>query len=358
MTSRFDRSKLTFSPLASRTNRVNVSDVLRTRSTSDAVLEATEPIARAIRAACDRNTGRVLAFGAHTVKNGMGPIIARLLENGRFTHCATNGAGIIHDWELAYQGETSEHVKENVAIGMFGMWEETVATLNLAIDAGAYRGWGYGESVGHLVTEAGILFPDGRELSKAKAGTDLDIAAAACDLELVMDRLSIDPGKYKIDHRYPELGLQAGALHAGVPFTAHPMFGHDIIYTHPACVGAAIGRTADRDFLRYAQSISELEGGVYLSVGSAVMSPMIFEKSLSMARNLAVKSGRKIDDFDLYVVDLAESNWDWARNGEPPSDNPAYYVRFNKSFSRMGGRFHYLRLDATELFPALLAHLG
>ena len=88
------------------------------------------------------------------------------------------------------------------------------------------------------------------------------------------------------------------------------MFGHDIIYTHPLSLGSAVGRTAQRDFLSFADSISRIEGGVYLSVGSAVMSPMIFEKSLSMAQNLAQQQGRTIGNYKIYVVDLAAFEWD------------------------------------------------
>lgn len=357
MNKTFERSKLTFFPLAERVNRVRIADLAPRVPGSDSI-EAAGPIAHAIRAARDRRTARVLTFGAHTIKNGMGPVIARLIRDGWITHCATNGAGIIHDWELAAIGETSEHVAENVSRGAFGMWEETVRTLNLAIALGAYRGWGYGESVGHLVASGGLDFPDMETLIQARHDGDPETAAAAADLQATMLRLEIKPGFLPIEHRHPDFGLQAAALAAGVPFTAHPMFGHDIIYTHPACTGGAIGRTADRDFLTYVSAISELEGGIYLSVGSAVMSPMIFEKSLSMARNVAISAGRTISDFDIYAVDLAAIDWDWSRNGEPPPDHPAYYVRFCKSFSRMGGRFSYLQMNAAELFPALAILLG
>ena len=364
----FDRNELIFYPLADRINRVYIDDLenggaatapgsIDSRPDPES-LGLVAPIAEAIQRAKGAGADRVAAFGAHTIKNGMGPIIGKLISKGWFSHCATNGAGIIHDWELAYQGATSEHVQENVAIGRFGMWEETGRLINLAINVGAYRGWGYGESVGHLVEDDGLVFPGIKELREAMAGDDLGRAAAAADLLDTMKRLAIEPGKLEITHRHAAIGLQAAALRLGVSFTAHPMFGHDIIYTHPACSGAAIGRTAERDFLSFAGSIAGLEGGVYLSVGSAVMSPMIFEKSLSMARNRAIQSGRAIDDFDIYVVDLAEMKWDWSNDGEPPPDDPAYYVRFCKSFSRMGGRFTYVRLDAGRLFRALEFLLG
>jgi hypothetical protein len=132
------------------------------------------------------------------------------------------------------------------------------------------------------------------------------------------------------------------------------MFGQDIIYAHPLNSGAAVGRTALRDFLSYAHSVSALEGGVYMSVGSAVMSPMIFEKSLSMARNIALQGGHRIEDVFILVVDLARAVWDWSRDGEPPQDNPAYYLRYCKTFSRMGGTMRYLTADNRDFFLSLL----
>jgi hypothetical protein len=136
------------------------------------------------------------------------------------------------------------------------------------------------------------------------------------------------------------------------------MFGHDIIYAHPLNHGAAVGRGAERDFLRFAASISELEGGVYLSVGSAVMSPMIFEKSLSMGRNLARQRGTRIEGFALVVVDLSPVAWDWQRSGEPPPQDPAYYVRYLKTFSRMGGELSYIQADNRDFLLALCRELG
>jgi len=130
------------------------------------------------------------------------------------------------------------------------------------------------------------------------------------------------------------------------------MIGHDIIYIHPMNHCAAIGRTAERDFLSFAQGVSNLDGGVYLSIGSAVMSPMIFEKSLSMSQNLAIQKGQHIDNHFITVVDLAESHWDWSK-GEPPMDNPDYYLRYNKSFSRMGGTMNYLTADNRDFLLAL-----
>jgi hypothetical protein len=308
---------------------------------------------------------RMLTFGAHTIKNGLSPVIIHLIETGWITHLATNGAGIIHDWEFAYQGSSSENVAENVTRGQFGVWQETGFYINLALVVGAYQGLGYGESVGSLVENEGLQIPSEEELVKeivASVGGGcespllnislLQKAAAAVDLLETICTFNLKPGWLSVPHPYKRFGLQAAAYRLKVPFTGHPMIGHDIIYVHPMNHCAAIGRAAQRDFLTFAQGVADLDGGVYLSIGSAVMSPMIFEKSLSMSQNLAIQEGTHIDNHFMVIVDLAESHWDW-QQGEPPSDNPDYYLRYNKSFSRMGGTMRYLSADNRDFLLAI-----
>jgi hypothetical protein len=281
----------------------------------------------------------------------------KLAEGTWISHLATNGAGIIHDWEFAFQGKSSEDVRAYVAEGGFGLWQETGYYLNLSINIGSYRGLGYGESVGAMVAHDGLEIPDQGELEKEiceKPGTWK--SAAASDLLSIIRHFEIPPGFMSIPHPFKQYGLQAFTYEHGLPFTSHPMFGHDIIYVHPMNHGASIGRCAERDFLSFAESVSNISGGVYLSIGSAVMSPMVFEKSMSMANNLAIQNGTKIHDFSIYVVDLAPSTWDWNK-GEPPQDDPAYYLRYCKTFSRMGGDMHYLQADNRDFLLALLEAL-
>jgi hypothetical protein len=161
-----------------------------------------------------------------------------------------------------------------------------------------------------------------------------------------------------IPHPFKKYSVQCAAYDLKIPFTGHPMMGHDIIYTHPLNHGAAIGRTAIRDFLSFANSVSNLEEGVYLSIGSAVMSPMVFEKSLSMAQNIEIQKRQHIDNHFIMVVDLAENNWDWNNNGEPAADNPSYYLRYCKTFSRMGGEMHYLSADNRDFLSELYHYLS
>jgi hypothetical protein len=362
----FDRRKLRLKSLAERKNKVAfpadaVSPDTRPRELPPPEADTLRETAERIRAA--RRAGRpvVCAFGAHTIKNGLGPVLIRLIEKGWLTHLATNGAGIIHDWELAFQGRTSEDVRANVARGEFGTWEETGRSLNLALLVGAWRGVGYGQSIGALIEGQGLEIPSAHELSREIAGcleSDPERAAAGADLLHAVKEFGLRPGRLEVAHPFRHLSAQAAAHRLGIPFTGHPMIGQDIIYTHPLNSGAAIGRTALRDFLIYAEAVSRLEGGVYLSVGSAVMSPMIFEKSLSMAQNLALQQGSLIRNHFILVVDLAKSTWDWQRDGEPPVDNPAYYLRYCKTFARMGGTLRYLQADNRDFFLSLLRELG
>ena len=324
--------------------------------------EAVVATAERMRQARENGAPIMMAFGAHTIKNGLAPVLIRLMEEGWLDHLATNGAGIIHDWEFAYQGESSEDVRGYVAEGQFGIWDETGFNLNLAQAIGAFDGLGYGESVGRLIQADEHVLPYRRvladALSRAGDGAEqADHAAAAADLLAVMSRFDLESGKEPVPHSWKAFSVQAAAYRLGIAFTGHPMIGHDIIYTHPANHCAAIGRTAQRDFLTFADRVSRLEGGVYLSVGSAVMSPMIFEKSLSMGQNLAMQSGEHIDNHFIMVVDLAESEWDWSE-GEPPVDAPEYYLRYCKTFNRMGGEMRYTSADNRDFLLALCQELG
>ena len=346
-----DRTKLSLKPLSERSNKVYIekdhiplnSECTEFTSQNKLLLNAT---VTKIRKARQNGKPVILVFGAHSIKNGLAKIFINLMEKGWVTHLATNGAGIIHDWEFAYQGKSSEDVRENVDKGQFGIWQETGYYINLAIIVGAYQGLGYGESIGSLIENESLFIPTETELRKViTEDNDLEIVAAAADLLRIIIKFKIKPGKMIIPHKYKEYSVQRAAYKLKIPFTGHPMFGHDIIYTHPMNYGASIGRAAERDFLTFANQVTDLDGGVYLSVGSAVMSPMIFEKSLSMSQNLKIQNGKHIDNHYMLIVDLAENNWNWAKDGEPPMDNPAYYLRYCKTFNRMGGKMKYLCAD-------------
>lgn len=359
-----DRRQVKFKPLRERKNKVlierdHILPTAEPRPLSDACARVVAETAERLIKARQAGKARMMTFGAHAIKNGLSPVFIKFIEDGWITHLATNGAGIIHDWEFAYQGASSEDVRGNVARGEFGVWEESGFYINLAIAVGAFNGLGYGESVGALVENEGLEIPSEGALGDVVTSSlkrDPQHSAAAADLLYAVRAFDLNPGWMSVPHPYKRYGLQAAAYRLGTPFTGHPMIGHDIIYVHPMNNCAAIGRAAERDFLSFAQSVTNLDGGVYLSVGSAVMSPMIFEKSLSMAQNLAIQQGRHMDNHFMVIADLAESHWDWQK-GEPPEDNPDYYLRYNKTFARMGGTMRFASADNRDFLLTLIQQL-
>ncbi|HEY3416649.1 MAG TPA: hypothetical protein VGM23_07175 [Armatimonadota bacterium] len=362
--SRIDRRRLLIQPLAERHSKLNIEQIAVSPDTPPPALGPVEA-ARVARTADHmvqaRRAGKpvMLTFGAHLVKNGLAPVVIRLLEDGWVTHLATNGAGSIHDWEFAYQGQSSEDVRGNVARGQFGTWEETGRAINLAVAVGGMTDLGYGRSVGKLIAEDGLVIPTREALQAeivhlaAQSAPDETLGALA-DMLYLVSTFSLPPGEMAIRHPLKEYSLQYAAYRLGINFTVHPGIGYDIIYTHPMNCGGAIGRGAVRDFLTYAGSVRQLAGGVHLVVGSAIMAPMIFEKALSISNNLALQEdGRAITGHNLVINDMQEGgDWDWSQ-GEPPMEHPAYYLRFCKTFYRMGGELDYVCLDNRAFLLAL-----
>ncbi len=362
--SQINRNKLNIKPLSERSNKVNIEkdhipvDQIPS-NVSPIFNESLDSVVSRIIGAKEKNAPIMLTMGAHTIKNGMAPTIIKLMEEGWISHLATNGAGVIHDWEFAYQGLSSEDVKTNVDRGQFGIWDETGKYINLALIVGAYEGLGYGEAVGSMIENQGVKIPDEEELIAMikNVQTDPEKSGSASDMLDTIKKFSLPSGWMEISFPFKKYCVQAAAYRLGIPFTSHPMIGHDIIYTHPYNHGAALGRTALRDFLVFAHQVNNLQNGVYISLGSAVMSPMIFEKSLSMSQNLHIQKGEHIDNHYMLIVDLAKSSWDWS-NGEPPESDPAYYLRYLKTFSRMGGTMKYLSADNRDFLLALYQNLS
>jgi hypothetical protein len=199
-----------------------------------------------------------LAIGAHVIKVGLNPLIIDLMERGIVSSIALNGAGIIHDFELAYIGHTSEDVAAEIENGMFGMAEETASYLNGAIVKGVSEGIGIGEAVGKMILAGN--FP------------------------------------------HTQYSLFAAGARLGIPITVHVAIGTDIIHMHPSADGAAIGEGSLRDFRLYTEVVAGLEGGVYLNIGSAVLLPEIFLKALAIARNL----GRTVQNFTVVNMDFIQ----------------------------------------------------
>lgn len=197
----------------------------------------------------------ILGMGAHPIKVGLSPIIIDLMRQGIVTALATNGASIVHDFELSYLGMTSEDVESELRVGTFGMARETGKFLNAAISEGKRGGRGIGESVGKMIHQS--AFP------------------------------------------FREKSIFAAAFAFGVPATVHVAIGTDIIHMHPNADGAAIGEGSFRDFRLFTSVVADLEGGVYINLGSAVIMPEVFLKALAIARNL----GNKVDRITTVNMD-------------------------------------------------------
>lgn len=347
-----DLRKLKVFPLAQRHHLTRADEIL---IAPDSVPKPVAPLneklidecARAIRAARQRDASVMLIYGAHLLRNGTALILEKMMAGGWLTHLATNGAGTIHDWEYAWFGASTESVEMNVAAGTFGTWHETATNIHRAIMSGALDGLGYGRSLGRLIHEDGVTLPAVDELAAAIAREPSHpLTSARADLLRAMNEQGWPAGRTTIEHRWKQASILAQAWRHGVPLTVHPGIGYDIISNHSVFSGSAIGRAAEWDFKLFGGSVANLEGGVVLSVGSAIMGPQVFEKSVSCVNNLRLQQGLPVlNDLKIFVVDLQDGGgWDWTQ-GEPPKSNPAYYLRFCKSYSRMGGTMHYLQCD-------------
>jgi hypothetical protein len=264
----FDLRSVRTYPLASRASKSNAADFARPVTPGAAVgafvdslpsiLAAADfkAIVSAIGTARAADRGIIWGLGAHVIKTGLSPVLIDLMERGFVSALATNGAGVIHDFEIALSGATSEDVDEALGPGRFGMADETGRLLNRAINDGARQGRGLGQSVAQYLQAA--------EPPHAR----LSILAAAARLE--------------------------------IPVTVHIGIGTDIIHMHPDASGAALGESSLRDFRYFVSNVARLEHGVYLNCGSAVLLPEVFLKAIALARN----QGRSLEGLTTVNLDF------------------------------------------------------
>ncbi|MED5381459.1 MAG: hypothetical protein VYC47_02725 [Verrucomicrobiota bacterium] len=362
---KLDLQKIKPLPLAKRKSLSTLEEVLvpldaKPAAISDELMCRVEECAGRIREAKANSRAVMLIYGAHLIKNGAALILDRLIAGGWLTHLATNGAGTIHDWEYAWLGRSTECVRSNVATGTFGTWEETGRNIHLALLAGGVEGLGFGEALGRLIDGDGVDLPPAGELANLIAAEPShELTAARAELLHAMRTVSVPERRCELEHRWKEASVVGSAFRHGVPLTVHPGIGYDIISNHPMFNGAAIGRAAQVDFQTFAGTLEQLDGGVVLSVGSAIMGPQVFEKALSCVNHIRLQEGREIvRDHSMHIVDLQDGgNWDWTQ-GEPPITSPAYYLRFCKTYARMGGEMHYLQCDNLAFVQHLHRALG
>ena len=253
----FDLSGVRTYPLKSRPSKVSVTDFAKPMSSigeaADDLLDAlpnilaaadVKEIARTIAEAAQSGGGVVWGVGAHVIKTGLAPVLIDLMERGFVSAIATNGAAVIHDFEIALSGSTSEDVDQTLGPGTFGMADETGRLLNGAINDGTAAGLGIGQSVSRYLHE--------RSPQHARSS------------------------------------VLAAAGRLGIPVTVHVALGTDIIHMHPAASGAALGEGSLRDFRYFVSNVARLERGVFLNCGSAVILPEVFLKAVSLARNRGI----------------------------------------------------------------------
>lgn len=308
----FDRSRLKLRPLREREHALSRDLLIYPESPYERFEHPALPVlAGRIRKARAGGSAVILLVGAHVLRRGLAPLLIDLMRRGLVTHVALNGAGAIHDYELALIGKTSESVARYVRSGEFGLWQET-GGINDAARASWREGIGLGEAVGKAIIEGRFPF------------AETSLLAAGCRL--------------------------------GVPVTVHVAIGQDIVHEHPNFDGAAAGAASDTDFLILAQSVCGLEGGVLLNIGTAVMGPEVYLKALTMARNVARQENRTIGRFTTAVFDLVPlGNRDLSR--EAPKTDPAYYFRPYKTVLVRtvadGGESFYVQGDHATTVPAL-----
>ena len=307
----FDRSKLKLRPLSERVHDMALAEIL---NLDDDIPSFDDPdlrkVAERVVQAHRAGFPVILMMGAHVIKRGLSRFVIDLMERGIVTHVGMNGAGPIHDFELALIGATTESVARYIQEGQFGLWEET-GRINDAIKQGTREGLGLGEAVGRMIEEE--RFP----------------------------------------HR--DASILAAGYRLRVPVTAHVGIGYDIIHEHPNCDGAALGEASYRDFLALAHSVSKLQGGVLLNFGTAVMGPEVFLKALAMARNVAHQEGRRINRFTTAVFDLVHLGPDHDR--EASKSEARYYFRPYKTLLvrtvQDGGESFYICGDHRATLPNL-----
>jgi hypothetical protein len=300
-----DFSKIRTYPVSERANKVN-AEAFATPHTAGGSLRGflesmpdflavqdLKKIVSAVATAVRNKRPVVLMMGAHSIKVGLNPIFVNAMRRGILNAIAFNGAGAIHDFELCYQGETSEDVQRGLDDGSFGMVEETGQRMNAALAAGVARGLGAGRALGEAARAA----------------------------------------------QYPNLSLSilATAAELDIPVTVHIAVGTDIIHQHPTTQGSVLGEASYRDFQTFAAVCAQLEGGVVLNIGSAVIMPEVFLKALTIARNL----GHKVEHFTTATFDMTRHY--------RPTEN------VQRRPTKLGGQGFYLVGHHEIMIPLLFA---
>ncbi len=309
----FDRRGLAIKSISERKHGLNLSNIsslgaIKVSNINNGIHQTAENIIHAKKS----SASIMLIIGAHVIRSGMQNYLVNLMERGYISCLAMNGGGMIHDYEFAMIGATTESVAHYIKDGQFGLWKETGILndiINKAYEEDKNMGMGY--AVGKAIAEG--------------------------------------------DFHHNKISLAAAGFKLKIPVTVHVGTGYDIIHEHPNCDGAATGALSYNDFLRFASVVENLENGVVMNFGSSVMAPEVFLKALSMARNVAYQKGQVIKHFMSLVCDLHNLPDDYRT--EPSKNSAAYFFRPWKTMLARtvsdGGESYYVKGKHGETIPAL-----
>ena len=306
----FDRSKIKTKSLKERVHDLDLTAIESLENKEYHNEDFREVAIRAVEAKRQKKK-IIVMLGAHVIRAGVQRYLIDLIERDYISCIAINGGGMIHDFEFALIGATTESVARYIKEGQFGLWKETGEINDITNRAYRQGEIGMGEAIGRAIHE----------------------------------------GNYP----YKDISILAACYRLNIPGTVHIGIGYDIIHEHPNFDGAAAGATSYLDFLRFVEVVSGLEGGVLLNFGSAVMAPEVFLKALSMVRNVANQEGRDVDQFTTLVCDLHDLPEDFSK--EPSKESLAYYFRpwktmLVRTVTGGGGSF-YIKGKHSETIPAL-----
>lgn len=309
----FDRSKLNLLPLSDREHDLSMQTILSlTDEMPPFENKNLEILAKRVAQAHRRGSTVMIMMGAHVIRSGVSRFLIDLMERGIIDLIGCNGAVTIHDMEFALIGDTTESVAKYIQVGQFGLWNESGRVNDAAIYAHEH-GLGLGESIGKMIHENPDEFP------------------------------------------HNNISVLAAGYRLGIPITVHVGIGQDIVHEHPNFDGAAYGAASYRDFLTLTSVVENLEGGVMLNIGTAVMGPEVYLKALSMARNVAIQENRVIKHFTTGVFDLVDLGDNPVK--EAPKTDAVYYFRpFKTVLVRTvadGGESYYVRGNHRATVPNL-----
>ncbi|MBF0472224.1 MAG: hypothetical protein HQK93_00585 [Nitrospirae bacterium] len=315
----FDRKKLKIKPLKDRIHDIDVNIISLLEDKGEALIINDSINEAAKRIISARNSGSSIIFmmGGHVIRSGVQRYIIDLMERGFISCLSMNGSCIIHDFEFALIGATTESVARYIKEGQFGLWEETSRINDIINNACSDKQTGIGEAIGESILNG--------------------------------------------DYPYKGISIMAAAYRLKIPATVHIGIGYDITHMHSNFDGAVTGAASYRDFLKYVEQVSNIQGGVVMNFGSAVMAPEVYLKALSMARNLAHQDGQRINKFTTLVCDLHDLPNDY-NHAEPSKCGAAYYFRPHKTMLIRtvsdGGESFYVKGTHAKTIPALWSALN